>query len=143
MSVGKNPKTKEIFERFHGKIEEVLEAKFEMSYNTLDDITMITFGSVKNASNFKMTIYEENGSKYVPNTLIKIDKCTLKINYFEVYPTKVGLGTKLFEELLNLISGVQIKRIVAIPESDGAKIFWEKNNFIAFGDYDTQLYLDI
>ena len=143
MNIGEQQKTKEIFDRFHNKIEQILESSFTISYNTLDDETRIYYNSKQNKSNFKMAIFEENENKNVPGTLIKLEKCTLKINYFEVFPTREGLGTKLFNELLTLLKEVPIKRVVVIPENEGAKLFWKKINFSAFEDFDTQLYLDI
>jgi len=143
MNVGNQPKTKEIFECFRFKIEQVFETNFTMSYNPEDDKTRIYYNSKNNRSNFNMTIFEENGVEHVPNTMIKIDKCILKINYFEVSPVRVGLGTKLFNELLLLLSNIPIKGIVVVPENEGAKLFWKKLNFNKYKNHDTQLYLDI
>lgn len=82
MNVGIQPKTKEIFERFHDKIEQVLESKFTMSYNPLDDETRIYYNSNQNSSNFKMVIFEENENKYVPNTLNQTRQMYFKDKFF-------------------------------------------------------------
>jgi len=123
MNIGEQPKTKGIFDCFRNKIEQILESSFTLSYNTLDDETRIYYNSKQNKSNFKMAIFEEDENKNVPGTLIKLEKCTLKINYFEVFPAREGLATKLFNELLTQLKEVPIKRIVAIPENEGAKLF--------------------
>lgn len=143
MHVGKQEKTKEFFDCLHGEIEGILKSDFSMSYSNLDNETRIYYNSNQISSNFKMVIFEENVFNYVPNTLIKLDRCTLKINYFEVFPVGEGLGTKLLQELIILLKKVPIKRIVVIPENKGVVFFWKKNNFKAFKDCDTQLYLDI